>query len=132
MKNNMAGDSRLRYFLKNNQIGMALVISALLFIITIVLNPKSLNTIAIGSILSLTSMLLIASAGQTLVIISDGIDMSVGATMSMTALVTVSIMHGSDSVGLMFAAMAACIVIGAVIGLCNGIGSVKAGLPRWS
>ena len=30
MKNNMAGDSRLRYFLKNNQIGMALVISALL------------------------------------------------------------------------------------------------------
>ena len=129
MKNNMAGDSRLRYFLKNNQIGMALVISALLFIITIVLNPKSLNTIAIGSILSLTSMLLIASAGQTLVIISDGIDMSVGATMSMTALVTVSIMHGSDSVGLMFAAMAACIVIGAVIGLCNGIGSVKAGLP---
>lgn len=129
MKNNMAGDSRLRYFLKNNQIGMALVISALLFILTIVLNPKSLNTIAIGSILSLTSMLLIASAGQTLVIISDGIDMSVGATMSMTALVTVSIMHGSDSVGLMFAAMAACIVIGAVIGLCNGIGAVKAGLP---
>ena len=29
----------------------------------------------------------------------------------------------------MFAAMAACLVVGAVIGLCNGIGSVRAGLP---
>lgn len=129
MKSNGSTGEKLKYFAKNNQIGMALVISALLFIITIVLNPKSLNLIAVGSILSLTSMLLIASAGQTLVIISDGIDMSVGATMSMTALVTVSIMHGSDNVMLMFAAIAACIVIGGIIGFCNGIGSVKAGLP---
>ena len=37
-------------------------------------------------------MLTIASAGQTLVVISDGIDMSVGATMSMTALITVGVM----------------------------------------
>ena len=96
---------------------------------TIILNPKSLNPVAFGSILSLTSMLLIAAAGQTLVIISDGIDMSVGATMSMTALITVAVMQGKDSIGLMFAAMAACLVVGAVIGLCNGIGAVRAGLP---
>lgn len=93
MKSNTA--SKIKTFTKNNQIGMALIISALLFLATIALNPKSLNPVAFGSILSLTSMLLIAAAGQTLVIISDGIDMSVGA----------------------------------VIGLCNGIGSVRAGLP---
>ena len=108
---------------------MALIISALLFLATIILNPKSLNPVAFGSILSLTSMLLIAAAGQTLVIISDGIDMSVGATMSMTALITVAVMQGKDSIGLMFAAMVACLAVGAVIGLCNGIGSVRAGLP---
>ena len=93
MKSNTA--SKIKTFTKNNQIGMALIISAVLFLATIILNPKSLNPVAFGSILSLTSMLLIAAAGQTLVIISDGIDMSVGA----------------------------------VIGLCNGIGAVRAGLP---
>lgn len=127
MKSNTA--SKIKTFTKNNQIGMALIISAVLFLATIILNPKSLNPVAFGSILSLTSMLLIAAAGQTLVIISDGIDMSVGATMSMTALITVAVMQGKDSIGLMFAAMAACLVVGAVIGLCNGIGSVRAGLP---
>ena len=127
MKSNTA--SKIKTFTKNNQIGMALIISALLFLATIILNPKSLNPVAFGSILSLTSMLLIAAAGQTLVIISDGIDMSVGATMSMTALITVAVMQGKDSIGLMFAAMAACLVVGAVIGLCNGIGAVRAGLP---
>lgn len=127
MKSNTA--SKIKTFTKNNQIGMALIISALLFLATIALNPKSLNPVAFGSILSLTSMLLIAAAGQTLVIISDGIDMSVGATMSMTALITVAVMQGKDSIGLMFAAMAAGLVVGAIIGLCNGIGSVRAGLP---
>lgn len=127
MKSNAS--SRIQTFAKNNQIGMALLISAVLFLITIILNPKSLNPVAFGSILSLTSMLLIASAGQTLVIISDGIDMSVGATMSMTALITVAVMQGKDSIGLMFLAMVVCLVVGAVIGLCNGIGSVRAGLP---
>lgn len=127
MKSNTA--SKIKTFTKNNQIGMALIISALLFLATIILNPKSLNPVAFGSILSLTSMLLIAAAGQTLVIISDGIDMSVGATMSMTALITVAVMQGKNSIGLMFAAMVACLAVGAVIGLCNGIGSVRAGLP---
>lgn len=127
----MGGDlaMRVKRFTKENQIGMALIISALLFLLTVVINPKSFNMIAFGSILSLTSMLLIASAGQTLVIISDGIDMSVGATISMTALMTVSIAAGTDSVWRIVLALVACLVIGALIGLCNGIGAVKAGLP---
>lgn len=120
---------KIRYFMKHSQIGMALCISALLFVGTIVANPRSLNPVAIGSILSLSSMLLIASAGQTLVIISDGIDMSVGATISMTALITVGIMAGSDSIGRMFLALICCIAAGAMVGLCNGVGAVKAGLP---
>lgn len=116
-------------FTKDNQIGMALAISVCLFLLTVIINPKSFNTIAFGSIFSLTAMLLIASAGQTLVIISDGIDMSVGATISMTALMTVSIAAGTDSVSRILFALVASLVVGALIGLCNGIGAVKAGLP---
>ncbi len=120
---------KLKYFAKNNQIGMALTISLALFVFTVLLNPKSLNVNAFGSIFSLTSMLAIAAAGQTLVIISDGIDMSVGATMSMTAILTVSIMQGQDNFGLFLAALAVSVATGALIGLCNGMGAVKAGLP---
>lgn len=122
-------NAKVKYFIRYNQIGMALCISALLFLVTILANPKSLNIVAIGSILSLSSMLLIASAGQTLVIISDGIDMSVGATISMTALITVYVMQGSDSILRMFAALLCCLAAGAAVGLCNGLGAVKVGLP---
>ena len=121
--------SKLQMFAKNNQIGMALLISLALFVVTVVLNPKSFNVNAFGSILALTSMLAIAAAGQTLVIISDGIDMSVGATMSMAAILSVSIMQGKDSLGLFLVALAVSIAMGAMVGLCNGLGAVKAGLP---
>ncbi|MEM1483509.1 ABC transporter permease [Oscillospiraceae bacterium PP1C4] len=121
--------SKLKMFAKNNQIGMALLISLALFIITVILNPKSLNVNAFGSIFALTAMLAVAAAGQTLVIISDGIDMSVGATMSMTAILTVSIMQGKDSFGLFITALVVCVGVGAIVGLCNGMGAVKAGLP---
>lgn len=121
--------TRVQMFIKHNQIGMALLISALIFITTIVVNPKSLNVNAFGSIFSLMAMLLIAAAGQTLVITSDGIDMSVGATMSMTAIITVAIMKGDGGFPLLLVALAASVAVGALIGLCNGLGSVKAGLP---
>lgn len=116
-------------FMKNNQIGMALILSLLIFVVTIVLNPNSLNVNAFGSILSLMSMLMLAAAGQTLVIIADGIDMSVGSTMSMAAIITVGILRGREEPWLFVVAVAVSIAVGAVIGLCNGIGSVKAGLP---
>ena len=122
-------NTRLRSFVRNNQIGMALLISLLLFVLTIILNPKSLNVSAFGSIFSLTAMLAIAAAGQTLVIIADGIDMSVGATMSMTAILAVAIMQGKSSPGRFVASVFMSLAVGALIGLCNGIGSVKAGLP---
>ncbi len=121
--------SSLRQFASSNQIGMALLISVALFVITVIINPRSLNVNSFGSIMSFTAMLAIASAGQTLVIISDGIDMSVGATMSMAAILSVTVMQGTESVGLFFAALLVSILMGAFVGLCNGLGAVKAGLP---
>lgn len=121
--------NKVQLFVKHNQIGMALLISLLLFVFTVILNPKSLNANAFGSIFSLMTMLTIAAAGQTLVITSDGIDMSVGATMSMTAILAVAIMQTKASPLLFLAALAVSVAVGALIGACNGLGSVKAGLP---
>ncbi len=122
-------NSRIKNFASENQSGMAIVISVLLFILTITINPKSFNVNAFGSIIALTSMLALASAGQTLVIISDGIDLSVGATMSMTALLTVEIMKGQSSVKLFLIALVVSVVVGMIIGFMNGIGAIKAGIP---
>lgn len=121
--------TKVLYFAKNNQIGMALLISLMMFMVNITLNPSSLNVNAIGSIITLTVILVIASAGQTLVIISDGIDMSVGATMTLTAIVTTSIMKTQEAPILFVYALIASLAIGALVGLLNGIGSAKIGLP---
>lgn len=121
--------TKIIYFTKNNQIGMALIISLLLFTTNVILNPNSLNVNGIGSIITLTFILMIASAGQTLVIISDGIDMSVGATMTFTALIATSIMKSQEDPILVVYALIAVLVAGAVIGLLNGIGAAKIGLP---
>ncbi len=125
----LAGGTRLSSFAKNNQIGMALVISVLLFALNVAINAKSLNPNAFGTILSLTIMLTIASAGQTLVVISGGIDMSVGAIMSMTALVTVGTMRSREDVGYFFITLLFSLLIGAAVGFVNGVGAAKIGLP---
>lgn len=118
---------RVKAFASGNQVGMALLISALLFVITIIINPNSLNKNAFGAILSATVILTLASAGQTLVVITGGIDMSNGAVMSMTGLLTVGIMNGRG--GFEVQTFLLSIVVGAVIGLVNGIGVAKIGLP---
>ncbi len=77
----------------------------------------------ISSILMTASLLAIASIGQAFVVISgeDGIDMSLGAVMSMTALLGPMIHFG----GAFNMPLAIAIVIGAgaLVGLANGIGS---------
>ena len=109
------------------QILVAVAIAILLFVITVVINPASLNRNAFGAILSAVIILTLASSGQTLTVISGGIDMSIGATMSMTALVTAGIMQGQD--GNFFLTLVLSLVIGLAIGFVNGVGVAKVGLP---
>lgn len=77
----------------------------------------------ISSILMTTSILTMASIGQAAVIISgdSGLDMSIGAIMSMTALFGPMIVLGSGVTSLI-AMVPATILMGAVVGLLNGIG----------
>lgn len=118
---------KVRYFIKNNQIGMALLISLFLFALNIGINPASLNVNTFGSIIALTLLLAMASAGQTFIIISGGIDLSVGAVMSMAAILTVNIMSGES--GHMLEVIAQVIPMALIVGLINGVGVVKLKLP---
>jgi len=120
---------KLKRFAVTNQIGMALVFSVLLFLTNVIISPRSLNINAFGSIFALTVMLTIASAGQTLVIVSGGggIDLSVGAVMTLAALLTVGIMRGNEGYFLVTLLMS--IGIGAAAGFVNGAGVALMGLP---
>lgn len=119
--------SRVNYFVQSHTALMALIIALVLYAITIVINPKGFNTVAIGNILLLTILLSIASAGQTIVLIGGGMDFSVGAVMSATAILTTYTMRGES--GHFLSVFAIAMLIGAFVGLLNGVCTVKIGLP---
>ncbi|MDE7057518.1 MAG: ABC transporter permease [Lachnospiraceae bacterium] len=77
----------------------------------------------ISSILMTTAILTMASIGQAAVVISgdSGLDMSVGAVMSMTALFGPMILVGSGSVSVLIM-IPAVLFMGGCVGLLNGIG----------
>ncbi len=80
--------------------------------------PQAVN------ILRLSVFLGVIAAGQTLVIISggEGIDLSSGAIVTLTAIITYSIVKGQNENVL--PALLAVLIVGAAIGLINGIGVI--------
>jgi ribose transport system permease protein len=72
-------------------------------------------------------MLTISAAGQTIVIVSGGIDLSVGAVMSLTGLMTVQIRRGNEGYFLVTLLMS--MGFGAAAGLLNGVGVALVRLP---
>jgi ribose transport system permease protein len=74
------------------------------------------------NIIRLSVFLGIIAAGQTLVIISgsEGIDLSSGGVVTLSAIITYVIVNGQD--GRVLPALAAALLVGAIIGLVNGIG----------
>ena len=108
--------------------GGSLLIIALLCGAGLLIKPNFLSPMNIWAVLSIASLLAIASAGQTLVIISgnQGIDLSVGSIMTLSALI-VSGMAGSSN-ELLPMALGTVLVLGTVIGLVNGVGMRFLGL----
>ncbi len=74
------------------------------------------------NIIRLSVFLGVIAAGQTLVIISgsEGIDLSAGAVVTLSAIITYVIVNGND--GRVLPALIAAILVGALIGLINGVG----------
>ena len=77
-------------------------------------------------ILNLASFLGLVAAGQSLVILSGGIDLSVSSVVTLAGVVSATMMSGSDSN--MFIAIIACLALGLVIGLLNGLGVAFVGI----
>jgi ribose transport system permease protein len=96
---------------------MLAVILVLLLIACEIASPGYLSDQRVGSILRFAAPLAFLAAGQTLVMLTAGIDLSVSATATAAAY----IMAGQASRGTA-AALAIAVLVGLVIGLVNGVG----------
>ncbi len=74
-----------------------------------------------------TSILGVVSVGQLLVIISGGLDLSVGAVMSTADVLAAGLMEGSNA--LVWGVSFLCILMGALVGLANGLLITKRRVP---
>ena len=124
---NLGFGQRAQVFVKSSPARMTLILAAFLFILTIILNPASLNPNTFASIFILTVLLSIASAGQTIVLIGGGLDFTVGAVMSGTAILTTYIMNGQD--GRFLQVFVIAMGIGLLVGFLNGFICSKVNLP---
>lgn len=88
--------------------------------VTLIAAPGYRSSTQIASLLQLMALLGVVAIGQNFVILIAGIDLSVGAVMTMTNLVTAQVMLGSDAN--FPKALVMTLLIGVLAGLANGLG----------
>lgn len=108
---------------------LALFLAIGLFFFGGLLNPDFLNANQAINIIRLAAFLGIIAAGQTLVIISggEGIDLSVGAVVTLGAILTFRISNGDNN--RIILGLLAALGAGAGIGFLNGLGIVLLRIP---
>jgi ribose transport system permease protein len=91
------------------------------------LSPVFLTTRNVGNVLSQSAVIAVLALAQLLVIITRGIDLSVGSTLALSAVVGAMVFSSTDSGPLVVAAMLA---TGALVGAVNGMVYVWGRLPH--
>ncbi|TPL04158.1 MULTISPECIES: ABC transporter permease [unclassified Mesorhizobium] len=98
----------------------------LMWIVLAVATPSFATTLNITNLLRQGSLIAILAVGQTFVIITGGIDLSVGAVVGFTTVIVALLINAGWPI---WAAVLATLLVGVAIGLFHGFGIVKMGLP---
>jgi ribose transport system permease protein len=108
--------------------GSRLIVLALLCLIMALLSPVFFTPTNLLNVLTVASVLIILAIGQTVVILTAGIDLSIGAVVSMCG-VTIAIMLKA---GVPFPlVMLSALLLGSVLGLLNGLMVAVVRLPAF-
>jgi ribose transport system permease protein len=107
-------------------VGPLIVLIALVAILGL-LTPNFLKPVNISNIVAQTAVIAIVAVGQHLVILSRGIDLSVGANLALATVVGGLVYRAIDSAPLVMLAM---LLSGAAVGAVNGIVYVFGRLPH--
>ena len=103
-------------------IGLIVLILLMSQLTPIFLTPRN-----IGNVLSQSAVICVLAMFQLLVIVTRGIDLSVGSTLALASVVGALIYTQVDST---FAVVAGMLLTGLIVGLVNGIVFVKGRLPH--
>lgn len=108
---------------------VALTLIVVLLYLGQLLSPGFATGGQILRLLIVAALLGIVAAGQNVVILGgrEGIDLSVGGVVSLSAIIAGNVMNGADS-GIL-PAIAACLAAGAFFGLLNGLGVTLLRIP---
>jgi ribose transport system permease protein len=112
---------------RNDTVFIAYAILLITIIVGAWMNPIMLKGSNIGNVMEQVTALGITSIGQTLVILTAGIDLSVGATISLTVALLSVLMEG-DKMQIL-PSLLIVIAVGALIGAVNGIGITRFKIP---
>jgi len=116
----------LRLGLRLLRIGPVLILLILVAVLA-VLSPFFFTTRNLGNVMAATAAIAVLSMGQLLVILTRGIDLSVGSVLALTSVVGALVFSTIDSGPLVIVAMLA---TGLLVGAVNGIVYVKGRLPH--
>ncbi|ESY88303.1 ABC transporter permease [Mesorhizobium australicum] len=114
---------------RNYNVLFGLTLLALLVLLWIVLSlatPSFASGNNIANLLRQGSMIAIMAVGQTFVIITGGIDLSVGAVVGFATVVVALLINAGVPIAV---AILITLLVGVAIGLFHGFGIVKMGLP---
>jgi ribose transport system permease protein len=106
--------------------GPALILLILVVAISLT-TPVFFTTRNIGNVFSQTSVIAVLALGQLLVIVSRGIDLSVGATVALSGVVGAIVYEHNHSTVLVILAI---LGTGLAVGLCNGVVYVVGRVPH--
>jgi ribose transport system permease protein len=105
---------------RNQAIVIAYAFAVLLFVFTSIVSPGFASANNTGTVLIQASFIAIAALGQTFVIIGGGIDLSLPAVLTASAVLVTRLADGQDHNLVWIVPLL--IVIGVLIGLLNGAG----------
>lgn len=120
------GSSALTLGLRLLSFGPLLILVLLIVLISL-LTPNFLKPVNIGNILAQTAVIAIVAMGQQLVILTRGIDLSVGANLALATVIGGLVYRQVDSAFLVIVAMLAS---GMLVGFVNGAIYVFGRLPH--
>lgn len=104
-----------------------LLILAVLIVILANLSPVFFTAQNLGNVLTQSAAIAILAIGQLLVILTRGIDLSVGSNLALSAVVGALVFGATDNGALTIFAM---LLSGALVGAANGFGYVLGKLPH--
>jgi rhamnose transport system permease protein len=100
----------------------------LLVVVTVVVNPRFLSAQNMRDLLISASILTVLAAGQTVVIITRNVDLSVGSILGLSAYATGTLLVTAPGTPVPLAVLAG-IAVGALCGLLNGVIVAVAKVP---